>query len=218
MSLKKIFSYFFDHLKSFFFKGLFTILPVILTIFIISITYDFITRWLKPLRELEPYYLQAIPGSEIILVTIFLLCLGFFLKLVFITPIVHWVEHFIAKIPFIRTVYGSTKTLVDFFNVSGAEKQARKVVLIEFPRKGVFNIGFLLDSATNDFQKLLPAEKQKPNTTYFRVFMPNSPNPTSGYFLILAEDDIIPTNLTFDEAIKAVVSCGLITPDSLKNL
>ena len=118
----------------------------------------------------------------------------------------------------VRTIYSSSKILVDFFNVPNPTEVKRKVVLIEFPRKNCFNIAFLLEDACNSFEKLIPQEKKKDNLKYYKIFMPNSPNPTSGYFLILPEDEIIHTNLTFEEAIKTVVSCGLITPESLKNI
>lgn len=213
----KIIKNFFSHLKHLLLRGLFTILPVILTIFILTFTYEFISRWLDPLRRLKPAYLDIIPGAEFILVLLFLMLTGFLVKLFFITPIVHWFENLIAKIPFIRSVYSSSKTLVDFFNIPDPQSHTRKVVLIEFPRKGLFNVGFLLEPATNNFQTLIPQDRQLSEKTYYKVFMPNSPNPTSGYFLILPEDEIIPTNLTFDEAIRAVVSCGLITPESFKN-
>jgi uncharacterized membrane protein len=160
--------------------------------------------------------LQKIPGSEFILVTLFILMLGFFLKVFFISPIVHWFENLIKKIPFIRNVYSASKALVNFFNVPERTSKKRKVILIEFPRRGLFNIAFLLESATDDFQNLIPKEKLIPGKKYFKVFMPNSPTPTSGYFLTLCEDEIIPTDITFEEAIKAIVSCGLITPESIR--
>ena len=205
-----------SHIKSLFLSGLFTILPVIATVFIVTFTYAFIANWLVPLRRLQPLYLQKIPGFEFVIVTVFILTIGFLLKLFFITPIVHWFENLIKKIPVIRTIYSSSKILVNFFNVPDPASKKRKVILIEFPRKGLFNIAFLLEPATNSFQKLIPSDKISPGKTYYKVLMPNSPNPTSGYFLIVSEDEIIPTNLTFEEAIKAIVSCGLITPESLK--
>ena len=108
--------------------------------------------------------------------------------------------------------------MVDFFNVPAKEYKKRKDILFQFPRKRLFNIGFLLEPATDSFQKLIPKEMQEPGKTYYKVFMPNSPSPMTGYFLILSEDEIIHTDMTFDEAIKTIVSCGLITPDSLKRL
>lgn len=205
-----------SHLKSLFLSGLFMILPIIATVFIVTFTYAFIANWLAPLRRLQPPYLAKIPGFEFLIVTVFILIIGFLLKLFFITPIVHWFENLIKRIPVIRSIYTSSKILVNFFNVPDPKSKKRKVILIEFPRKGLFNIAFLLEPATDSFQKLIPPDKIVPGKTYYKVLMPNSPNPTSGYFLTVSEDEIIPTNLTFEEAIKAIVSCGLITPASLK--
>jgi len=213
---RNLFRIFLSYLKSLFLSGLFTIMPLILTVFIITFTYSFIARWLEPLRKMVPVYFQKIPGAEFILVTIAILLIGFLLKIFFITPIVHWFENLIVKIPFIRSVYSSSKILVNFFSVPQTTSKKRKVVLIEFPKKGFFNLAFLLEPATDNFQKLIPKEKLDPQKIYYKVFMPNSPNPTSGYFLILPEDEIIHTDITFDEAIKAIVSCGLITPSSVK--
>lgn len=216
MKITKLVHSFFSHLKSLFLGGLFTILPIIFTAFIVTFTYSFIARWLQPLRTIEPLYLQKIPGSEFIIVTLSILLLGFLAKLVFITPIIHWFERMIKKIPIVRAIYTSSKTLVNFFSAPETKETKRKIVLIEFPRPGLFNLAILLEPATDNFQKLIPAEKLRPNTTYYKIFMPNSPNPTSGYFLILPENEITHTNLTFDEAIKAIVSGGLVTPESLK--
>lgn len=205
-----------SYTKGLFLSGLFTVLPLFLTVFIITFTYSFIARQLEPLNLLEPEYMQKIPGINFIIVTVCILLLGLLLRLFFILPIVHWFERLIKKIPFIRTVYSSSKILVNFFSTPDPKMKHKQVVLVEFPHKGMYNIGFLLAEATNNFQTLIPEEKQVPGKIYYKVFMPNSPNPTSGYFLILCEDDIIPTKMTFDEAIKAVVSCGLITPNSIK--
>ena len=161
MSDKNILQKIISHIKTLFLQGLFTILPILLTVFIATFTYEFLSRWLAPLRKLEPLYLQKIPGSEFILVVLFLLLVGFLLKLFFISPIIHWGEHLIEKIPFVRGVYSASKTLVDFFKVPDAASKARKVILVEFPRKGLFNIAFLLEPATNSFTKLLPEEIKK---------------------------------------------------------
>ena len=218
MSDKNFLQKIISHIKTLFLQGLFTILPILLTVFIATFTYEFLSRWLAPLRQIEPLYLQKIPGSEFILVVLFLLLVGFLLKLFFISPIIHWGERLIEKIPFVRGVYSASKTLVDFFKIPDPASKARKVVLVEFPRKGLFNIAFLLEPATNNFAKLLPEHLKESGKTYYKIFMPNSPNPTSGYFIIANEDEIIHTDMTFEEAIKTVVSCGLITPESLKRL
>jgi len=206
----------FNNIKVLFLSGLFTILPIALTVFIVAATYDVSSRWLRPLKAIAPKYLQNIPGAEFLLVTLFILLVGFLLRLFFITPIINWFENLINKIPIIRTVYSSSKSLVDFFNIPDPSLVERKVILIEFPRTGLFNIAFLLEPATHNFQPLIPEQKLKPGKKYYKVFMPNSPNPTSGYFLIVSEDEIVHTKMTFEEAIKAVVSCGLVTPQSIQ--
>ena len=131
MKIKQIPSKILSHLKSLFLSGLFTLLPLIATVFIVTFTYSFIAKWLEPLRRISPFYVQQIPGSEFIVVTLAILLLGFLLKLVFIMPIVHWFEGLIKKIPIIRSIYKSSKTLVNFFSSADKTGTKKKVVLIE---------------------------------------------------------------------------------------
>ena len=215
MGLRTFLSKKIDLIKSLFLQGLFTILPIFFTVSIVGFAYDFISKWLKPLKSMEPQILRSIPGSEFIIITLAIFFLGFILKFFFIVPLINKMEYFISHVPFVRTVYSSSKTVVNFFNFSDLTSKARKVVLIEFPRKGLFNVAFLLESAEDNFQHIIPAEKRKEGKKYYKVFMPNSPNPTSGYFIVMAEDEIISTDMTLEEALKVVVSCGLITPTSI---
>ncbi len=203
-------------IKTLFLSGLFTIIPITATIFFLHFTYNLIANWLKPLKNIEPIFLQQIPGAEFLIVILAILFVGFLVRFLIITPIIHHFEEIIIKIPLIRTIYSSAKTLVTFFNYPTPAQVTKRVVLIQFPKKGFYNLAFLLESAQNDFQKLLPESAPIEGKKFYKIFMPNSPNPTSGYFLILSEDEIIETNITFEEAIKAIVSCGLITPETLK--
>ena len=202
-------------IKSLFLSGLFAVFPAAITILLITFTYGMIANWLKPLKNMSPLYIQKIPGAEIIIITILLIFVGILLKILDISPIIHHFEKIISKIPIINSIYSSSQTLINFFNVPDPVKAKRKVVLIQFPNENFYNIAFLLGSAT-DMQKLIPTEKQKPDAEYVKVFMPNSPNPSSGYFFILPKSETIETKITFEEAIKTVVSCGLITPKSLR--
>lgn len=221
---KKILLFF----KSLILNGLFTILPIAATIFFVQFIYRTLKYWTLPLHDLIPEILQQIPGSEIILILAFLFLTGVLLKLFLIESIVSFFEDIIDKIPLIRTVYSSFKTLFDFFNVPDPAKDQKKVVLIQFPRKGYYSLAFLLGSAENNFSKIIPSDSEetfnvnvnteKETKKYFRIFMPGSPNPTTGFFLILPEDEITHTNVTFEEAIKTIVSCGLIAPETLCHL
>ncbi|HBS48243.1 TPA: hypothetical protein DEO28_04120 [Candidatus Dependentiae bacterium] len=211
-----------NKLKSLFFSGLFALIPISITIFFLHFAFHTFTGWLSPLKKIEPTFLQQIPGFEFILIIAFVILFGIVSKFLIIGPIVHHFEKVISKIPIIRTIYSASKTLVDFFNVKSKEdKIQRKVVLIKFPTKYTFNIAFILGSAKNTFQTVIPPHLQTledDNDEYVKVFMPHSPNPSTGYFFIIPKSQTIETKITFEEAIKTVVSCGLITPESLKNL
>ncbi len=208
-------SQFFSWLKSVFFHGFFTLLPITATIFIIHFTYSLIARWLSPLRSLEPLWLQCVPGAEIIIVTIVIFLIGLFLKLFIIVPVMHHFEIVIKRIPFVRSIYSSAKTLVDFFNFPASSTVDRKVVLIEFPCKGYYHLAFLLGGSEEDYTPFLN-KAHNTQEEYCKIFMPHSPNPTTGYFFLIPKSTVIETNITFEEAIKTIVSCGLITPESIK--
>lgn len=206
-------------IKSLFLNGLFMVLPIAFTFFALSFTYGFIYRSLEPLRQLQPAFLHKIPGAEFIIATTLLLVLGVLLRVFVIGSIIKRFEDLVSRIPFVRVVYSSAKMVVNFFKVSEKANATRKVVLIQYPRKDNYHLAFLLESAEDSYQKVIPDDKKNhPEESYVKVFMPNSPNPTTGYFFILPEDEIIHTDITFEEAVKTLVSCGLITPESLINL
>ncbi len=209
--LKKIISF----IKSIFLSGLFTILPIAFTIFFVTFTYNFIYSFILPLRQFEPYFLQKLPGAEFLLVTVFILLIGVILKSFIVHSIIHYFEHVIGKIPLVRIIYSSAKTLVNFFKVKKTTAGSKKVVLIEYPRRGSYHLAFLLESAEDNYQELIHNHDTTDKNRYCKVFMPTSPNPSTGYFFILPEQDLIHTDITFEEAIKTLVSCGLITPESL---
>jgi len=207
-----MFATIFNKLKSLFLHGLFTLFPIATTIVIAHLCYNIVARWIAPLRQLAPHYLRHIPGVEFIMVLSAVILVGALLKIFILGPVVHRLERFIKKIPLIRIIYTSSKILVDFFNTPETASSEKKVVLIEFPRKGCYNIAFLLESADDSFGPLLPPDTHG----YVKVFMPNSPNPTSGYFFLVPRNEIIDTPITFEDAITTVVSCGIHTPESLK--
>lgn len=210
----------FGHIKHLFLSGLFTILPLAATIFFVQFMYNIFDRIIEPLRQLEPLFLQKIPGAEFILVMLLIISVGILLKMFLANLLLSTIEKTISKLPIIRVVYSSAKIVVDFFKLPNTKTSlSKKVVLIPYPKKGQYHLAFLLESAADTYEKVIPDNaREYPGERYCKVFMPNSPNPTSGYFFIMPEADILPTDITFEEAVKALASCGLITPESLKKL
>ena len=211
--LKSVIAY----VRSVFLSGLFTVIPIAATLFFINFLYGLIARLLVPLRLLEPAYLQAIPGSEFVLVMLVILGIGVVLKVFLVNRLIGFLEELVNRIPLVRIVYSAAKILVDFFRVSDSSLALRRqVVLIPYPKKGQYHLAFLLESAADTYEPIIPDQaKHHPGERYVKVFMPNSPNPTTGYFFIMPESDVILIDITFEEAIKTLVSCGLITPESL---
>ncbi|MFA6262951.1 MAG: DUF502 domain-containing protein [Candidatus Babeliales bacterium] len=207
--------------RSTFLSGLFTLIPIAATLFFLHFLYNLVLRMLAPVYKLEPTFLKVIPGIEFVIVVVLILLLGVVLKVFIAHQIIHYFERLIARIPLVRIVYSSAKIVVDFFKVPAVSttviKGQKKVVLIPYPKKGQYHLAFLLESAEDSYQKIIPASfKEYPEQKFVKVFMPHSPNPTSGFFFIMPEEEIIQTEITFEEAIKTLVSCGLITPETLK--
>ncbi len=205
------------HIRSVFLSGLFTVIPIAATLFFISFLYGLVAKMLVPLRHVQPFCLQRIPGSEFVIVMLVILGIGIVLKVFIMNRLVDFLESMVNRIPLVRIVYSAAKIVVDFFKASdSALAKSRKVVLIPYPRKGQYHLAFLLESAEATYEPIIPEHfKQFPGERYVKVFMPNSPNPTTGYFFIMPAAEVIETEISFEEAIKTLVSCGLMTPDSL---
>lgn len=205
----------YNFIKSIFLSGLFTIIPIALTLFFINFAYGFVYKILAPLRHLEPAFLQKIPGAEFLIATTLILVLGIILRFFLVNWFMHYVDRIFEKIPLVRIVYSSAKILVNFFQINKKmAPMAKKVVLIQYPREHNYHIAFLLESVDDSYGLIIP--KANPDQKFYKVFMPHSPSPMTGYFFILPEQDIVHTDITFEEAIRSIVSCGLITPESLK--
>lgn len=195
-------------IRSIFLNGLFTILPFTLTIALFTFIYRIINNWLQPIINLEPVYLQTIPGSHIIIVLLVIFMVGLFIKLFFLESLIHLLEAIFAKIPLLKQVYGGTKQLVQAFNIQD-EIAFKKIVMVPFPTNASYSIGFLTS-------ELPPQVINFSNERFFNIFIPTTPNPTSGFLIQVAEKDIIVVNLTRQEAMSLIISGGLIQPERFK--
>lgn len=195
----------FRFIGSIFIKGLLTILPITLTIAVFSVSFKLLKGWLHPLYELEPEFLKNIPFSEFLLAVTVILIVGTILNFFFLSQIFHFVESLIFRLPLIRPIYSGIKQLVNAFNPQD-NVSFKQVVILEFPRKGIYSIGFM----TSEFPADLSPDKTH---KYYNVFVPTTPNPTTGFFFLVAQDQIQPINLTRQEAMALIISGGIIQPD-----
>ena len=196
---------FFRAAWSLFLTGLFTILPIVLTIVIFNFTFNQIKKWLAPLQRLDLPYLKAIPHYEIFLALAIILAIGAILQIFFLRTLINYLESFILRIPLVRPIYGGIKQLVNAFS-SQDKVTFKQVVMLEFPLEGVYSIGFLSG-------EMPPSLTPHTNIKYFNVFVPTTPNPTTGFFIIVPENKIQITQLNRQEAMALIISGGIICPD-----
>lgn len=210
MAKKSIVAHFFNWVKSIFLNGLLIILPLALTIGIITYTFKFFKNLLEPLTKCKPIwrcipsYLQQLPHAEFLVVLLFVLLVGFIFRLFFVRRILHGIEQAFFQIPLMNQLYFGIKQMVKAFTQDQVTFQ--HVVLIEFPRKGIYSLGFLTSQAASH----LHPEADK---NYFNIFIPTTPNPTSGYLIVVQEDDFTIVDLTRQEAMSLIISGGIVRPE-----
>jgi len=195
------------YLRRFFLNGLIATLPITLTIALFNISFRLIAGLLTPLTAFtQETFLRYIPYSEIILAIIIICFIGTLYNFFVLRSLIDFVEKLVFQIPLIRPVYSGIRQLVRAFSVTDDTMAFKKIVLIQFPRKKIYSIGFLTSELQPD---IAPNAEQK----FFNIFVPTAPNPTSGYFVIVPEEDIIIIDLTHQEAMGMIISGGIIQPE-----
>lgn len=196
------------YIWSLFLSGLFALLPIALTIALFHFMFVTIKSLLEPIASVMPAWSHIIPHSEILVALLIIFAVGVILRLFVINALMHVVENFVYSIPLIKPVYASIKQLVKTFD-SKEQGTFKKVVLVEFPHKGSYSIGFLTGQLLPD---LAPNKEQ----IFFNIFVPATPNPTSGFYIIVPEKDVTIIDLNRQEAMTLILSAGIILPERFK--
>lgn len=194
---------YFDYITHLFLTGLFTLLPIGLTIMFFTSAFRFIKNILEPLQVIKIPYLMHIPHSEIILFILIILLAGIFLKSIVLKSCLDLTEQALSELPIFSTIYKSIKQLTSAFSPTD-NGNFKKVVRISFPHQDSYTIGFL----TSEF----PSSLFPDNKELVSVFVPTTPNPTSGFYLLVPKDNIVILDLTNQEAMTLIMSAGLIIP------
>ena len=186
-------------LRNYFITGVVVLIPIgftlYLTKFIISISSNIIPENINP----NSYLPYAIPGIEILISVIFITIVGG-LSLSFLGKrILKLIDDLFKRIPFLRTIYSAILQMTESF--SNKDNDKKSVVLVEYPRKNVWAVGFATKENTGEMAN-------KTNKKLINVFVPTTPNPTSGFLLMFPIEDVIYLNMTFEEASKFIVSAG----------
>tara|TARA_A100001035_G_C27675781_1_gene450576 strand:- start:288 stop:902 length:615 start_codon:yes stop_codon:yes gene_type:complete len=186
-------------LRNYFITGVVVLIPIGFTLYLSKILIGISSKILPENINPNSYLPFAIPGIEIIISIIFITIVGG-LSLSFLgKKILKLIDDLFKRIPFLRTVYSAILQMTETFSKKDDKKKS--VVLIEYPRKGVWAVGFATRENTTE---MASKTKQK----LINVFVPTTPNPTSGFLLMFPAEDVIYLNMTFEEASKFIVSAG----------
>ncbi len=196
-----------ESLQRDFLAGLLVFLPVVITLWFLGWVIGILDSLLNilPAKFHPNYYLPfAIPGLGAIVTIALIIFLGFLTKGVATRRFLAAWDRLLVQIPVFRGVYTAVQKLVQTF--LGQSDGKRQVVLIEYPRKGIYTVGFAMGTAWRELQR--QHESQLVN-----IFIPTTPNPTSGFYLLVPASEISPLDIGMEEALKLIASGGLITPD-----
>ncbi len=208
-------------LRNYLLTGLIIVGPVSITVYIIWWFVNLVDAWIKPLlpsvadieRNLPfdiPYPLSELPqlpGVGLVVAAIGLMAIGALTANLFGRTLVGYGELMLGRMPIVRNVYGALKQIFEtVLSKSGSSFQ--RVGLIEYPRRGIFSIVFISTDTRGEIQARQPTEEQ-----LVSVFLPTTPNPTSGFLLFVPQADLRVLDMSVEEAAKMVISAGLVVPE-----
>ena len=197
-----------SRIRSWFFTGILVITPLILTIYVVWAFITFVDNLVVPI---VPYYYRPstylpfpIPGLGLIIVFIFTTFVGILATGLFGRTLIRLWENILSRMPVVRSVYSAIKQILE--TVMATQSDAfRQAVLVEYPRKDIWAIGFVTGSTKGEVGENV-------NKKMVNVFMPTTPNPTSGFLLFFPEKDLIFLKMSVEDALKLVVSGGMVIP------
>jgi uncharacterized membrane protein len=198
------------NLRNSFLTGLIVIAPISLTLYLIWWTAGVIDGRVLPLvpRAYQPstYLGFDIRGYGVMIFLIFTVLVGWAAKGLIGRSLIHWSERVVDRLPVIRSIYNGFKQIVETV-LSQGEQNFEKACLVEYPRKGIWAIAFISSSAKGEI-----ASKHGPEPMV-SVFLPTTPNPTSGFLLFIPVKDVIVLDMTVEDAAKLIISAGLVYPN-----
>ena len=194
-------------MKKYFITGLLVLVPLVITIWVLRSLIGMMDQSLLLLPDAwHPHALfgHDIPGVGAILTIVIVLTTGLIATNFFGKRLIHLWERLLNRLPVVKSVYSSVKQVSDtLFSDSG--NAFRKAVLVQFPRHGAWTIAFVTGTPGGDVSNHLHGD-------YVSIYVPTTPNPTGGYFLMMPKADVIELEMSVDEALKYIISMGVVAP------
>lgn len=203
---------FLARLRGNFLTGLVVVLPIGLTLWLIWTVTGWIDGWILPLIphrfRLDQYVGIDLRGAGVVIFLAFTVLTGWAAKGLIGRTFLHWGERLVARMPVIRSIYSGLKQIAETV-FAQSETSFNKACLLEYPRKGIWAIGFISTTAKGEIAARLPTGEPG-----LSVFLPTTPNPTSGFLLFLPKSEVIELEMTVEDAAKLIISAGLVYPSA----
>lgn len=198
-------------LRNYFLTGIIIAAPISITIYLSWSIINLIDQWIKPLipAQYNPdtYLHFSVPGVGLLVAVVALTLLGFFTANIFGRAIVSYGESLLDRMPLVRSVYRLMKQIFETV-LSQTNNSFREAVLLEYPRKGIWALAFVSTETRGEV-----AKKAGHENDMVSVFLPTTPNPTSGFLLFVPKADVVSLDMSIEEAAKLVISAGLVVPE-----
>ncbi len=189
-------------LRFFFLSGVLVIVPIIITYIVLRFLFEGLDNLLSPL--ITRFLGYNIPGLGVLATILLIFLAGFLTANVVGSRIFKWAEAFVIKTPLVKTIYVSAKQLVEALTIAD-KKALKQVVLVEYPRKGVYALGFLTE-------QILIELKDKGEDEMIAVFIPSTPTPVTGLVILFPRKEVTFLDITVEEGVKFFVSGGIASP------
>ena len=177
--------------------GLLAIVPIALTFWILRFLFRFLDSFTAPILKNLGF---EIPGLGIILTLLLIFILGLFITNVLGRTIFNWGEKILTKLPLVNTIYNAVKQITNAFS-GKSMKNFKQVIFIQYPRKGLWTMCFVTNQSKNES-----------GDEFYNVFVPTTPNPTSGVFIVIPQKDAVHPDISVEEGLKSIISGGIIDP------
>ena len=184
-------------IKTRIFAGLLAIVPIAVTFWILKFLFTFLDSLASPFLKKVGV---EIPGLGIILTLLFIFVLGLFITNVLGKTLFNWGEKILANLPIVNTIYNTIKQITSAFSGSTV-KSFQQVIFIQYPREGLWTMCFVTNQSKNEN-----------GDTFYHVFVPTTPNPTSGVFIVIPKKDAIHPDISVEDGLKAIISGGILDP------
>jgi uncharacterized membrane protein len=198
------------YIRRWLFAGLMVLVPLGITLFVVDFLVGLVDKSLllvPPGLRPEALLGFSVPGIGIVLILLLVLAVGFLADNFIGARVVRWAESMLGRVPLVRSVYSGSKQLADMVLGEGGTS-FRQVILVEYPRKGLWTIAFITGGP-------LWEAREKTGRELATVFVPTTPNPTSGFIILVPREDILTLDMSVEEAMRMIISLGVATPDAM---